>query len=43
MMEDSEANLQLEPPTPATFFKEQMIVARRNWLSVFPYRQFAFH
>jgi RimJ/RimL family protein N-acetyltransferase len=43
MMEDSEANLQLEPPTPATFFKEQMIMARRNWLSVFPYRQFAFH
>ena len=42
-MEDSEANLQLEPPTPATFFKEQMIMARRNWLSVFPYRQFAFH
>ena len=41
MMEDSEANLQLEPPTPATFFKEQMIVARRYWLSVFPYLQFA--
>ena len=43
MMKDSEANLQLEPPTPATFFKEQMTVARRNWLSMFPYRKFAFH
>ncbi len=35
MMGDSEANLQLEPPTPATFFKEQMIVAKRNWLAMF--------
>ena len=40
MMGDSEANLQLKPPTPATFFKEQMIVAKRNWLSMFPFQQF---
>jgi hypothetical protein len=32
MMGDSEANLQLTPPTLATFFKEQMVV-QRNWFS----------
>ena len=34
MMGDSEANLQLPPPTPASFFKEQMF-AQRNWLALF--------
>jgi len=41
MMGDSEANLILQPPTPATFFKEQMIVAKRNWLTMFLFPQFA--
>lgn len=39
MMGDSEANLQLTPPTPATFFKEQMVV-QRNWLAMFQFPQF---
>ena len=34
MMGDSEANLILQPPTPATFFKEQMSVGKRNWLAL---------
>lgn len=34
MMGNSEANLILQPPTPATFFKEQMSVAMRNWLAL---------
>jgi GNAT superfamily N-acetyltransferase len=41
MMGDSEANLTLHPPTPATFFKEHMIIAKRNWLTMFPFSQFA--
>ena len=40
MMGDSEANLTLQPPTPATFFKEQMIVAKRNWLAMLLFPQF---
>jgi GNAT superfamily N-acetyltransferase len=36
MMGDSEANLRLTPPTPATFFKEQMFV-QRNWLALFQF------
>jgi GNAT superfamily N-acetyltransferase len=40
MMGDSEANLTLQPPTPATFFKEQMIVAQRNWLMMFQFPKF---
>jgi len=31
MMGDSEALLQLDPPTPVTIFKEQMTVAKRGW------------
>ena len=34
MMGDSEANLELQPPTPFSFFKEQMSV-QRNWLAKF--------
>lgn len=34
MMGDSEANLQLDPPNWGTYFKEQMTVAKRNWLSL---------
>jgi len=41
MMGDSEANLTLQPPTPATFFKEQLS-AQRNWLAMFQFRQFGF-
>ena len=36
MMGDSEANLKLTPPTPATFFKEQLF-AQRNWLAMFQF------
>ncbi|AGG34662.1 GCN5-related N-acetyltransferase [beta proteobacterium CB] len=36
MMGDSEANLQLEPPNWGTYFKEQMSVAKRNWLLLLP-------
>jgi GNAT superfamily N-acetyltransferase len=32
MMGDSEANLHLEPPNWGTYFKEQMTMAKRNWL-----------
>jgi GNAT superfamily N-acetyltransferase len=39
-MGDSEANMILQPRTPATFFKEQMIVGQRNWLAMFPLSQF---
>lgn len=31
MMGDSEANLQLGPPNWGTYFKEQVLIARRNW------------
>jgi GNAT superfamily N-acetyltransferase len=41
MMGDSEANLTLQPPTPATFFKEQMIVAKRYWLAMLLLPQFS--
>ncbi len=34
MMGDSEANLQLKPPTPASFLKEQLFV-QRNWFAIF--------
>jgi len=34
VMGDSEANLTLQPPTPVTFFKEQISVAKRNWLAL---------
>ena len=34
MMGDSEANLHLEPPNWGTYFKEQMTVTKRNWLSL---------
>ncbi|SNX27905.1 Acetyltransferase (GNAT) family protein [Polynucleobacter meluiroseus] len=34
MMGDSEANLQLQPPSPASFLKEQAI-AQRNWMALF--------
>lgn len=40
MMGDSEANLQLEPPNWGTYFKEQMAVTKRHWLSVLLFRQF---
>ena len=40
MMGDSEANLTLLPPTPATYFKEQMSVAKRNWLALLQPRKF---
>jgi GNAT superfamily N-acetyltransferase len=40
MMGDSEANLTLQPPTPATVLKEQMIIAKRNWLLMFPFQRF---
>jgi GNAT superfamily N-acetyltransferase len=40
MIGDSEAKLQLEPPNWGTYFKEQMIVAKRNWLSMFPFQEF---
>jgi GNAT superfamily N-acetyltransferase len=39
MMGDFEAKLKLDPPTPATMFKEQMMVAKRGWqawLFLFP-------
>jgi RimJ/RimL family protein N-acetyltransferase len=42
MMGDSEANLQLEPPNWGTYFKEQMIVAKRNWLLVAPFARYNF-
>jgi GNAT superfamily N-acetyltransferase len=42
MMEDAEANLQLEPPNWGTYFKEQMTVAKRNWFFRFPYTQSSF-
>lgn len=42
MMGDSEANLQLEPPNWGTYFKEQMAVAKRNWLSMLLFQQFCF-
>jgi len=32
MMGDSEASLHLEPPNWGTYFKEQMTMAKRNWL-----------
>ena len=32
MMGDSEANLTLQPPTPASYFKEHMSNSMRNWL-----------
>ena len=35
-MEDSEANLKLDPPNWFTYFKEQMTIAKRNWLAMFP-------
>jgi GNAT superfamily N-acetyltransferase len=38
---DSEANLTLLPPTPATFFKEQLILAKRNWLTIYRFPQFS--
>jgi GNAT superfamily N-acetyltransferase len=41
MVGDSEANLILKPPTSASFFKEQMSVAKRNWLRIFKYPQFS--
>lgn len=34
MMGDSEANLHLDPPNWGTYFKEQMTVTKRNWLSL---------
>jgi GNAT superfamily N-acetyltransferase len=37
MMGDSEANLQLEPPNWGTYFKEQVAVAKRNWLLLPPF------
>jgi GNAT superfamily N-acetyltransferase len=36
MMGDSEANMQLEPPNWGTYFKEQMTVAKRNWMFMLP-------
>jgi len=39
MTGDSEANLRLTLPTPATFFKEQLFV-QRNWLAMFQYPAF---
>ena len=41
MMGDSEANLQLEPPTLVTVFKELMVV-QRNWLAIFQLPQFGY-
>jgi len=40
MMGDSKASLHLEPPNWATYFKEQMAVAKRNWLAMFRYPEF---
>jgi len=40
MMGDSEANLTLQLPTPTTFFKEQMSVAKRNWLALLQPKKF---
>jgi RimJ/RimL family protein N-acetyltransferase len=40
MMGDSEANLILQPPTPATFFKEQMSVCKRSWLAFIQLQRF---
>ena len=40
MMGDSEANLHLKPPNWTTYFKEQMTVAKRNWLTIFQYPKF---
>jgi len=40
MMGDSEANLILQPPTPATFFQEQMSVGKRNWLALIQLQRF---
>lgn len=37
MMGDSEAKLQLEPPNWETYFKEQMMVNKRNWYALFPF------
>jgi GNAT superfamily N-acetyltransferase len=39
MMGDSEANMQLEPPNWGTYFKEQMTVAKRNWMLSLPLSQ----
>ncbi|WP_114697454.1 GNAT family N-acetyltransferase [Polynucleobacter necessarius] len=36
MMSDSEANLQLDPPNWGTLFKEQMAIAKHNWLLMLP-------
>lgn len=41
MMGDSEANLKLDPPNWATYFKEQMTITKRNWLTMSPFLQFA--
>lgn len=41
MMGDSEANLKLDPPNWVTHFKEQMTIAKRNWLTMSPFLQFA--
>jgi len=40
MMGDAEANLILQPPTPVTFFKEQMSVGKRNWLALIQLQRF---
>jgi len=38
IMGDSEANLELKPPTVATFFKEHL-TTQRNWISAFIFPQ----
>lgn len=40
MMGDAEANLILQPPTPVTFFKEQMSVGKRNCLALIQLQRF---
>ena len=37
-MGDSEANLELKSPNWSTYFKEQMTVAKRNWLVLFQFQ-----
>lgn len=42
MMGDSEGNLILPPPTPLTFFKEQIAIVNQNWARILQFGQTSF-